>query len=520
MASHFVAGKKPGDPCSSLMKYLLAPVVDFVVYQVSPFWINLFYFVLLSMLGFLSLKITKPRDGSLDDLDLFFTSVSASTVSSMSIVEMEAFSNVQLIILTVLMLMGGEVFTSMLELRFRSTELPKKETPYTNGSIELVELGKVDRHPSTTYSKHDGIRRFLSYVVLGYLLVVQTVGLSLVFFYTTIVPSASQVLKSKGIQLSTFSIFTTVSTFTNCGFVPTNENMMVFKEYSGLLLILIPQLLMGNTLYPIFLRTVIWALKKLTNRTEFSFILDNYDLFGYGHLMSWLRSYLLGATVLVLIMLQLVMFCLMEWRTEGFEGLSLYQRFVGSLFQVTNSRHAGESIVDLSTLSSAVLVLFVVMMYLPPYTSFVPGKSGRTLMDDASGDAASGENQNKKKMRSNCSALRDMLGFPSLSHIAMFVIMICITERQKLKQDPLNFNVFNIVLEVVSAYGNVGFSMGYSCGRRRAIAGADQYAKCVDKWYGFAGWWSKEGKLILVLVMFLGRLKRFSLHGGRAWILA
>ncbi|KAL9260349.1 hypothetical protein AKJ16_DCAP15689 [Drosera capensis] len=153
MASHFVAGKKPGHPCSSLMKYLLAPV-----YQVSPFWINLFYFVLLSTLGFLSLKITKPRDGSLDDLDLFFTSVSASTVSSMSIVEMEAFSNVQLIILTVLMLMGAEVFTSMLEFRFRSTELPKKGSPCTNSSIELVELGKFDLHPSTTYSKHDGIR--------------------------------------------------------------------------------------------------------------------------------------------------------------------------------------------------------------------------------------------------------------------------------------------------------------------------------------------------------------------------
>ena len=47
------------------------------------------------------------------------------------------------------------------------------------------------------------------------------------------------------------------------------------------------------------------------------------------------------------------------------------------------------------------------------------------------------------------------------------------------------------------AYGNVG----YSC-KREIKAGGE------DKWYGFAGRWSDEGKMILIALMFFGRLKK------------
>ncbi|PON58167.1 hypothetical protein TorRG33x02_291930 [Trema orientale] len=87
--------------------------------KLNLFFVQLFYFVSLSFFGFLVLAALKPRTDDHQsfkprNLDIFFTSVSAATLSSMSKVEMEVFSNAQLIILTFLMFLGGEVFISML----------------------------------------------------------------------------------------------------------------------------------------------------------------------------------------------------------------------------------------------------------------------------------------------------------------------------------------------------------------------------------------------------------------------
>ncbi|KAF2577126.1 hypothetical protein F2Q70_00009181 [Brassica cretica] len=102
-----------------------------------------------------------------------------------------------------------------------------------------------------------------------------------------------------------------------------------------------------------------------------------------------------------------------------------------------------------------------------------------------------------------------------LSFLVICIFLISITERQKLRRDPLNFNVLNITLEVVSAYGNVGFTTGYSCERRLNVSDGG----CEDAGYGFAGRWSSSGKFILIIVMFYGRLKQFTAKSGRAWIL-
>ncbi|KAL2503286.1 sodium transporter HKT1-like [Forsythia ovata] len=119
-------------------------------------------------------RVSKPRKTSSmpKDFDLFVTSVSAATVSSMSTVElMDVFSNIQLVFLTILMFLGGEVYTSVLELHLMRSKQHKnrikdnKIDSYTtdsdssnptNSIDHSTELGMVthseDEKPDTKWS--------------------------------------------------------------------------------------------------------------------------------------------------------------------------------------------------------------------------------------------------------------------------------------------------------------------------------------------------------------------------------
>lgn len=491
--------------------------VRYMVFQLNPFWVQLVYFMAISLIGYFVLKLSNPRSSSPSwppsDLDVFFTSVSATTVSSMSTVEMEVFSNIQLVIITVLMFLGGEVFVSVLQILFKlaytSGNFPpaaeKNADQYDNYCVEL-DLVSCS-HPIQNQFDHqaaenDGLKynstKFLAYIVLGYLLAVHILGFNSVFMYMSLVPSARRVLKTKSISLLTFSVFVIVSTFANCGFVPTNENMIVFRSNPGLLWLLMPQVLLGNTLYPVSLRVVIWVLEKTMKRVELSYILREMD---YEYLLSGWRCCLLGLTIGGFVLVQLIVFLAMEWNSLGLEGLSPYQKVVASLFQVMNSRHAGESIVDLSTIAPAILVIFIVMMYLPPSTIYLPTCDYKKKKKEAT------SSQNGKGR----SILKSLM-LSELSYLTIFIILVCITERESMKEDPINFSVLNITLEIISAYGNVGFSTGYSCGRQ-----LKHDETCKDRWCGLVGRWSDGGRFVLILVMFFGRLKKFHFNGGQAW---
>ncbi|KAG9134705.1 hypothetical protein Leryth_001022 [Lithospermum erythrorhizon] len=429
----------------------------FIIHRLNSLALHLLYFISISFLGFFILKGLKPRNNiNPGNLDLIFTSVSATTVSSMSTVEMEVFSNTQFIILIILMFLGGEVFLSMVTLYLTKSKIlkPWRNDNRVNSSCESLELPPpnlaneietgdvIVRHDSHTSNHIISLEnRYLKYkstkllgsIILFYLLFSHILGISLVSIYMVVIPSVKDVLQEKGISLIIYPIFTIVSTFSNCGFLPTNESMVLFSKNSGLLWMLIPQVLIGNTLYPSCLRALIWFVGKFYKKEEANYLLKNSKKFGYFHLLPSKHSSFLVGTVFGFILIQFVLFSSMEWNSIALSGLNFYQKIVGVLFQCVNARFTGETIVDLATIAPAMLVLFVTMMYLPPYTSFLP------VTDD---DSSQEGDSRQRKM------IHNMI-FSQLSYLVIFIILICITERQKLKEDPVNFSILNITFEVI-----------------------------------------------------------------------
>ncbi|KAG2574551.1 hypothetical protein PVAP13_7KG416200 [Panicum virgatum] len=408
----------------------------------------------------------------------------------MAMVEMEDFSDQQIWVLILLMLLGGEVFTSMLGLhlnvRANTYEILQKRLPSSCRDIDFLDSVQESKSMNQKYCKT------LAHVVAGYFVVGVICSCLVVTIYIWTDSEAKYLLKSKNIKIWTFSIFTAVSSIVNCGFTPVNDNMAIFRKNPGFLLLVIPQILAGNTLFTPLLRLSIWALGRVSRREEYTYILQYPVETGYTFMQQQKNAINLVLTAVGITLLQMMLLCYFGWDSKPLEGLNWFQKLVCMLFQSVNTRHAGEAVIDISNLSPAILVLFALFMYHP---------SGGSSLPNSADDLTLTEKGEDKK---NGIIWKNFINSKPIS-LATFIILACITERKSMSLDPLNFNIFSIIFEVVSAYRNVGYSLGYSCER---LLKPDATCKAVS--YGFVGKWTDEGKLIIILVMFLGRFKRLN----------
>nr|BBA30604.1 high-affinity potassium transporter [Sporobolus virginicus] len=522
------------------MRYILEFFVfayRLVATRVRPFYSQLFYFVFISFMGSVLLVSLEPSNPDYTPryIDMLFLSTSALTVSGLATVQMEDLSSSHIVVLTLWMFLGSEIFVSFLGLMLRAPTVQTKPVSAAGGnnnrvrSVNSVELEAVEQAASTEIMstdeadelalsirslscedvlKGDRNARYLGFVVLGYLAITHVLGFLMVFLYISRLPSARAPLARKGINVALFSVSVVVSSCANGGLVPTNENMAVFVKQAPLLLMFSGQILTGNLLFPLCLRLLVWVLWRVTGLRSLERMVTDPEELGFPHLRRKLPTAYLSASVVALLAAGVAMFCAMDWGSSLFDGLSTFQKVVNAFFTLVNARHSGENSIDAGLISPAVLVLIVVMMYLPPSAMFAP--------PTADGDEVE-EDDKKEAPPQKWGSLLENASFSQLGCVAVFVIVICITERRRLRNDPLNFSMLKIIFEVVSAYGNVGMSTGYSCSRLQDLHPG---AVCNDMPYSFVGWWSDEGKLALTFVMLYGRLKAFTTGTGKYWKVA
>ncbi|GLJ46202.1 hypothetical protein SUGI_0973430 [Cryptomeria japonica] len=312
---------------------------------------------------------------------------------------------------------------------------------------------------------------YLARIVFTYWVGVQFAGGVLAAIYFAAKQSARAHVKDSGGNVVFFTVFMTISHFANAGYAPINAGMTPFTKDLVLQIIFAGQMLLGNTMFPVALRVVVWMANKWSKEEKKGAIFDDM-LRNPGRFCGslypkkqtiWLVMVTVGCiTLLVSLVLGLM------WNDEMVNGFSWWEKFVNAVYQSISARHTGVNVWNLGEWTPTVLYAFILIMYVP----------GQPIYASQDHTISQGDEDDKISFQSK------KFLFQYSVFVAVAILLICIIENHNIVSDSFNFSVFNIVLEVVSAFMNVGLSVGYSCSLRKTEG------TCVDVPYSFSGKWS------------------------------
>ncbi|CAI7815042.1 unnamed protein product, partial [Closterium sp. NIES-54] len=293
-----------------------------------------------------------------------------------------------------------------------------------------------------------------------------------------------------------------MSTFSNTGAALLNDNLMGFVRAPALIIVTSVFILIGNTMYPPTLRALLLLLRRFSRgeqRFVYSYLLV-HPRKCYTHLFPPRSTVMLVLTVLAFNLTEFVFFCANDWTSPALDGFASGTKVLAGYFQSVSTRNAGFNVIVIALLRPPMLLLYLGMMYVAVYPLYLTRQSSREqreVYDDEDigvfwEDLQGGVLDHGVFTQSRGLLLRDS------AMLFMALLVICLIESANITNDISNFNIFNIAFELISGYGNVGLSLGYTCPPEAGPS-------CVSPPYSFSGVWSPWSKLVLVLVMLLGR---------------
>lgn len=267
---------------------------------------------------------------------------------------------------------------------------------------------------------------------------------------------------------SWWAIFTTASLFNDLGLTLTPNSMYDFKTSVLVMLLGTFLIIIGNTGFPVMLRFVIWVGSKLApygsgTWEELRFLLDHprrcFTLLFPSKATWWLFW------ILVLLNgIDLVFYIILDLHDPTVTDVAGGYRFLDGLFQAASTRTAGFACVNIANLHPAIQVSYMVMMYISVFPIAISIRRTNVYEEKSLGmwggeeDAGDGDTDPSYVGQH----LRRQLSF-DLWYIFLGFFLIAIIEGDRLANSKdTAFTMFSVLFEIVSAYGTVGLSLGYT----------------------------------------------------------
>lgn len=250
------------------------------------------------------------------------------------------------------------------------------------------------------------------------------------FIYTaqTYIP----VINAIGVSRGWWSIFTSASAFNDLGLTLTPDSFISFQNAVFLLLVSSLLIVSGNTGFPCVLRFVIWVAHKLTpsdtpKHEEFAFLLD-HPRRCFTLLFPSAATWWLLAILLLFNGIDLLLFIVLDLKDPVVSLIPVGYRIVDGLFQAFCTRTAGFAVVNLAGLHSAVLVSYLIMMYISVFPVAISIRRTNVYEERSLGIYSSEDDQESQSQSFVGTHIRRQLGF-DLWYVFLALFIICIIEN-------------------------------------------------------------------------------------------
>lgn len=362
-------------------------------------------------------------------------------------------------------------------------------------SEQRHELGGIEYRATKT----------LCWVLVSYYFGFQLLGFICFICFIFTAQQFAPVVQEDAVSRGWWSIFTSSSAMNDLGLTLNPDSFVSFQKAPFLLLVASLLIVVGNTGFPCMLRFVIWVTYKIwprdsPRREEFAFLLDHprrcFTLLFPSRATWWLVA------ILVLFNgIDLLLFMVLDLNNPEITVIPVGYRIIDGLFQAFCTRTAGFNVVSIGALHAAVIVSYMIMMYISVFPVAISIRR-TNVYEERSLGIYTHEDEGTSDQSFIGTHVRKQLGF-DLWYIFLALFIICVIENPDLSTtEESGVSIFSILFEIISAYGTVGLSLGFP--------GVD---------YSLSGKLATLSKLIIIAVQIRGRHRGLPLKLDRAILL-
>ena len=406
-------------------------------------------FIMLITAGALLLYMpfSSSSGKSLQLVDCFFTSTSAVCVTGLAVLDTASgFSIWGKIIIMVLIQCGG---LGIMILSFAALFFLNRGISFEN---KIMLSYMIDEDEITNVAS--AVKR-----LVGLTFIIEAAGVLLLF---TFLPADKMDLPGRLF----YSLFHSVSAFCNAGFALYSDSLSSFSGNPGVLLTVAFLIIAGglgfSVLYDIYEKGKN-SLQRKEGKVKFRMKLNTVVVIKISFFL------LLTGTFLIYYF----------EHSRSMKNMSLFSQYVNAFFQSVTLRTAGFNSISFSNLASPAIIIMIIYM-------FIGGATGSTAGGVKVNNVAvvalyfKAFFNNKKIITINDYRISQEAVLKSLTVILIGIFLV--TSGFLLLSVTEDFKLGDILFEAVSAFGTVGLSTG------------------ITPLLSFAG------KIIVILLMFLGRL--------------